>query len=69
MIRFQDVVQRRGEAFADDQMVVDETSAGIFDKAKPPHTAFRSLSMMWPWMRHRLRHPRRAWLPWHSATA
>src|SRR5215469_3433691 len=55
-----DVVQRRGEAFADDRMIVDETSARIFDKAKPPHTAFRSLRMMWPWMRHRLRHPHRA---------
>ena len=25
------------EAFADDRMIVGETSARIFDKAKPPH--------------------------------
>jgi hypothetical protein len=62
-----DVVQRHNEAFADDRMTVGETSAGIFDEAKPPHAAFRSLRMIWPWMRHRLRHPRRARLSWHSA--
>src|SRR5215469_9002863 len=33
---------------------VGETSAGIFDEAKQPHAAFRSLRMIWPWMRHRL---------------
>src|SRR5215469_995207 len=28
------------------------------NEAKPPHAAFRSLRMIWPWMRHRLRRPR-----------